>query len=127
MNYVAWQMLTGDGAKYAGLVLAIAFSTRLMSNQMSIFVGLLNRTRSQIRDIADVRIWVKDPKTENLDEVRALSDQDLYRIRGVKGVEWAVPLFKGAGAASGLGTRNSATRASWNWTTQRWWACRGGL
>ena len=95
MNFVAWQMLTGDRAKYAGLVLAIAFSTFLMSHQMSIFVGLLNRTQSQIRDIADARIWVMDPKTEYLDEVRALSNQDLYRVRGVKGVQWAVPLFKG--------------------------------
>ena len=95
MNFVAWQMLTGDRAKYAGLVLAIAFSTFLMSHQMSIFVGLLNRTQSQIIDIADAEIWVMDPKTEYLDEVRALSSQDLYRVRGVEGIQWAVPLFKG--------------------------------
>jgi hypothetical protein len=69
MNFVAWQMLTGDRAKYAGLVFAIAFSTFLMSHQMSIFVGLLNRTRSQIKDIADAGVWVMDPKTEYLDEV----------------------------------------------------------
>jgi len=95
MNFVAWQMLTGDRAKYAGLVFAIAFSTFLMSHQMSIFVGLLNRTQSQIKDIADAGIWVMDPKTEYLDEVRALSNQDLYRVRGVEGMQWAVPLFKG--------------------------------
>ncbi|MBN1568134.1 MAG: ABC transporter permease [Acidobacteria bacterium] len=95
MNFVAWQMLTGDRAKYAGLVLAIAFSTFLMSHQMSIFVGLLNRTQSQIKDITDAGIWVMDPKTEYLDEVRALSNQDLYRVRGVEGIQWAVPLFKG--------------------------------
>jgi putative ABC transport system permease protein len=88
-------MLTGDRAKYAGLVFAIAFSTFLMSHQMSIFVGLLNRTQSQIKDIADAGVWVMDPKTEYLDEVRALSNQDLYRVRGVEGVQWAVPLFKG--------------------------------
>jgi putative ABC transport system permease protein len=95
MNFVAWQMLTGDRAKYAGLVFAIAFSTFLMSHQMSIFVGLLNRTQSQIKDIADAGVWIMDPKTEYLDEVRALSNQDLYRVRGVEGVQWAVPLFKG--------------------------------
>jgi putative ABC transport system permease protein len=95
MNFIAWQMLTGDRAKYAGLVFAIAFSTFLMSHQMSIFVGLLNRTQSQIKDIADAGVWVMDPKTEYLDEVRALSNQDLYRVRGVEGVQWAVPLFKG--------------------------------
>lgn len=99
MNFVAWQMLTGDRAKYLGLIFAIAFSTFLMSHQASIFCGLMDRTRSQIRDVTDAGIWVMDPKTQYLDEVKALSDQDVYRVRGVDGIEWAVPLFKGNGRA----------------------------
>lgn len=99
MNFVAWQMLTGDRAKYLGLIFAIAFSTFLMSHQCSIFCGLMNRTQSQIQDVHDASIWVMDPKTEYLDEVKSLPDQDLYRVRGVQGLEWAVPLFKGAARA----------------------------
>jgi putative ABC transport system permease protein len=99
MNYIAWQMLTGDRAKYLGLIFAIAFSTFLMSHQTSIFCGLMNRTRSQIADVHDASIWVMDPKTQYLDEVKALPDQDLYRVRGVRGVKWAVPLFKGTARA----------------------------
>lgn len=95
MTFIAWQMLTGDRAKYLGLVFAIAFSTFLMSHQTSIFCGLMDRTRSQIKDVRDAEIWVMDPKTQYLDEVKALPDQDLYRVRGVDGVDWAVPLFKG--------------------------------
>ena len=95
MNYIAWQMLTGDRSKYLGLIFAIAFSTFLMSHQTSIFCGLMNRTRSQILDVQDAGIWVMDPKTQYLDEVKSLTDQDLYRVRGVDAVEWAVPLFKG--------------------------------
>src|SRR5215468_436233 len=88
-------MLTGDRAKYLGLIFAIAFSTFLMSHQTSIFAGLMNRTRSQITDVRDASIWVMDPKTQYLDEVKSLPEQDLYRVRGVRGVEWATPLFKG--------------------------------
>lgn len=99
MNFVAWQMLTGDRAKYLGLIFAIAFSTFLMSHQVSIFCGLMDRTRSQILDIRDAPIWVMDAKTQYLDEVKALTDQDLFRVRGVEGVEWAVPLFKGTSRA----------------------------
>src|SRR5437867_1699961 len=99
MNFVAWQMLTGDRAKYLGLIVAIAFSTFLMSHQTSIFSGLMNRTTSQIRDVRDARIWVMDAKTQYVDEVKALTDQDLFRIRGVEGVEWAVPLYKGLSRA----------------------------
>ena len=99
MNFIAWQMLTGDRAKYLGLIFAIAFSTFLMSHQTSIFCGLMNRTRSQITDVRDASIWVMDPKTQYVDEVKALPEQDLYRVRGVRGVEWAVPLFKGTARA----------------------------
>src|SRR6476620_1516920 len=94
MNFVALQMLFGDRAKYLGLVFAVAFSTFLMSHQSSVFAGVMNRTTSQIRDIEDARIWVMDPKTQYFDEVKALTDADLYRIRGAPGIEWAVPLFK---------------------------------
>src|SRR5881296_3278719 len=101
MNFVAWQMMTGDRAKYLGLIFAIAFSTFLMSHQTSIFTGLMNRTRSQITDVRDAHVWVMDGKTQYVDEVKALTDQDLFRVRGVEGVEWAVPLYKGLSRAKG--------------------------
>src|SRR5215467_269324 len=95
MNFVAVQMLIGDRPKYLGLIFAVAFSTFLMSHQSSIFAGIMDRTTSQIKDIRDAQIWVMDRKTQYFDEVKALTDDDLYRVRGVSGVEWAVPLFKG--------------------------------
>jgi putative ABC transport system permease protein len=95
MNFVAMQMLRGDRAKYLGLVMAVAFSTFLMSHQSSIFAGIMNRTRSQILDVQDAPIWVMDPRTLYFDDVKALPDDVLYQVRGVEGVEWAVPLYKG--------------------------------
>jgi putative ABC transport system permease protein len=88
-------MLLGDRAKYLGLIFAVAFSTFLMSHQSSIFAGIMQRTTSQIMDVPDANLWVMDPYTQYFDEVKALTDDDLYRVRGVKGIEWAVPLFKG--------------------------------
>jgi len=55
----------------------------------------MRRTTSQIMDVPDANLWVMDRKTQYFDEVKALTDDDLYRVRGVPGVEWAVPLFKG--------------------------------
>jgi len=88
-------MLTGDRAKYVALVFAISFSSFLITQQTSIFAGLMNRTRSQILDVTDADIWVMDPATQYVDEVYALKDSDLGRVRGVPGVRWAVPFFKG--------------------------------
>jgi putative ABC transport system permease protein len=95
LNWVALRMLTGDRAKYVALVFAISFSSFLITQQTSIFAGLMNRTRSQILDVTDADVWVMDPATQYVDEVYALKDSDLGRVRGVPGVRWAVPFFKG--------------------------------
>jgi len=92
-------MLTGDRAKYLGLIFAIAFCTFLLENQTSIFAGVLRRTGSQILDVTDADIWVMDSKTEYFDQTKALKDTDVDRVRGVDGVQWAVRLFKGNAVA----------------------------
>ncbi len=95
MNFIALKMLTGDRAKYLGLIFTIAFCTFLLENQTSIFAGILKRTGNQIADVTDAEIWVMDPKTEYFEQTKALKDTDLTRVRGVDGVQWAVKLFKG--------------------------------
>ena len=95
MNFVALKMLTGDRAKYLSLIFSVAFASFLIAQQASIFTGLMLRTASQIRDVVDAEIWVMDRATQYIDEIRALPDDALYRVRGVPGVQWAVRLFKG--------------------------------
>ena len=99
MNFVALRMLTGDRAKYFGLVFAIAFGTFLLENQTSIFANIMKRTGNQVLDVTDAEVWVMDPKTEYWEQTKALKDTDLARVRGVPGVQWAVRLFKGTPVA----------------------------
>lgn len=96
MSWLAWRMLVGDRAKYASLVLGIAFSVLLITQQASIFTGIMSRTFSAIRDVA-AEVWVMDPGVRYPDDLRPLKDDDLARVRGVPGVAWAVPFFKGTG------------------------------
>ena len=109
MNFIALKMLTGDRAKYLGLIFAIAFCTFLLENQTSIFAGILRRTGSQILDVTDADIWVMDPKTEYFEQTKALKDTDVDRVRGVEGVEWAVRLFKGNPVARTLDGKFAAS------------------
>jgi putative ABC transport system permease protein len=97
MGWVALKMLTGDRAKYLGLVFGVAFASMLMSHQVSIFCGLMLRTASQILDVRDAAIWICDPELQSVDEIEPLSDTDLYRVRGVPGVRWASRLSKSLG------------------------------
>jgi putative ABC transport system permease protein len=94
MIWVALRMLTGDRAKYLGTLAGVAFAALLIAQQASIACGLLLRTTGHIQDLADVDIWVVDPAVEYIDELRPLGDDDLYRVRGVPGVAWAVPFYK---------------------------------
>lgn len=88
-------MLLGDSAKYLALVFGVAFATLLMSQQVSIFIGLMTRTANQVLDVREADIWVMDPRVRYVDEVEPLPDAALARVRSVEGVEWAAPLFKG--------------------------------
>ncbi|VTR98813.1 ABC transporter permease [Tuwongella immobilis] len=95
MIWIALKMLTGDRAKYFGIVFGVAFASLLMGQQTSLFISLLGRTVSQIRDFREVDIWVADPKVRYIDEPFALAETDVARVRSVPGVDWAVKLFKG--------------------------------
>lgn len=95
MYRIALKMLVGDRGKYLGLVMGLTFAALLITQQSSIFTGLMTRTYSFINDLSQPDIWVMDPKVQFIDDVKPLQDTQLLRVRGVTGVEWAVPLYKG--------------------------------
>src|SRR4029077_1660453 len=99
MMYVAWRMLVGDTTKYVSLVVGLAFAVLLITQQASIFVGLMARTYGMVTDMPAARVWVMDPGVQYPDDLKPLKEPDLLRVRDVPGVEWAVPLFKSTGRA----------------------------
>jgi putative ABC transport system permease protein len=88
-------MLFGDRAKLFGLIFSIAFASFLLMNQTSIFAGIMTRTGNQVLDVIDAPVWVMDPKTSYAEEIAPMTDSQLFRVRGVESVAWAVPLYKG--------------------------------
>ncbi len=95
MNFVALKMLVGDRAKYLGIITGLTFASLLITQQMGIFLGVMARTIGAITDLSMPDIWVMDPKVQYIDDIKPLQDTQLFRARGVEGVEWAVPLYKG--------------------------------
>src|SRR5580658_3919671 len=99
MAWIALKMLIGNRGRYYAIVFGIAFAVMLMSQQAAIFVGLMRNTTSQIRDIQGADLWVMNKSVEFVDDITPMSDNDLYRVRGVPGVLWAIPFYKGTGRA----------------------------
>ncbi|MCX5879843.1 MAG: ABC transporter permease, partial [Deltaproteobacteria bacterium] len=95
MYSIALKMLIGDRGKYLGIIMGLTFASLLITQQSSIFTGLMTRTYGAITDLSQPDIWVMDPKVQFIDDVKPLQDTELFRIRSVEGVEWAVPLYKG--------------------------------
>lgn len=92
MYYIALKMLFGDKAKYFMLVCALAFTSLLMTQQSSVFMGLMRWTTATLRN-TNMPLWVMDPKVEQVNEVKPMRDTDLARVRSVTGVAWAVPFY----------------------------------
>ena len=85
--------------EFLGIVLGLTFSALLITQQGSIFCGLMLRTCAQITDITGADLWVMDPAVRYIDDVKPMLESNLYRVRGVEGVKWAVPLYKGQARA----------------------------
>ena len=61
MNGVALKMLFGDRAKFIGLVFGMAFATLLITQQASMFIGIMQRTANLISETGEPNVWVMDP------------------------------------------------------------------
>lgn len=95
MDRVAWLMLVGDRVKYVGIVCGISFAAFLITQQASIFFGLLSRTYGFVTDCGHADLWICDPKVQFIDDIKPMQDTELYRVRSLPGVAWATPLYKG--------------------------------
>jgi len=93
--YIAIRMLIGDKLKYYGLVAGLAFASFLIAQQASIFTGYSTRTTAWLNDTQGIDLWIMDPQVEFTEDSKPMSLSILSRVRGVDGVAWAVPMFKG--------------------------------
>lgn len=85
-------MLIGNRASCFGVIFGIFLATLLISQQSAIFLGLVTRSYRIVTDISEPSIWVMDPATESEDKLRSMPIGYLDVVRGIRGVEWAVPL-----------------------------------
>jgi len=94
MTDLSLKMLLGDRAKYLMLISGLTFATLLMTQQAAIFCGLMRWSGSTLSNVP-APIWVVDPMVEQVNDIDALRDTDLNRVRSVDGVAWAAPFYSG--------------------------------
>jgi putative ABC transport system permease protein len=99
MTWVALKMLTGDRSKYLAILFGVTFACFLIAEQSAIFCGVMQRTTGQIRDTHGTDVWVMNSGVRYFDDLKAISDNDVFRVRSVPGVAWAVNLYRGQAQA----------------------------
>lgn len=95
MYRLALSMLFRDKGKYFGIVMGVMLASMVITQQGSIFVGIMSRTTATITDMGWPDIWVMDPKVAFIDDTKPMQSTALSRVRGVEGVAFAAPLYKG--------------------------------
>lgn len=96
MLRVALKMLTGDRAKYTGLLFGIAFTSFLVTFAASYLSGFMTRGFALIVENGQADIWVMDPAVDSTEHLTNLPSSALDRVRSVDGVQSAVPLALGS-------------------------------
>ncbi len=95
MLLYAIKMLMGDRAKYIGIIIGLSFASFIIVQQASIFAGLMSRTYGLITDTRQPNIWVVDKQLQEINDAKPLKTTQIYRVRSIDGVKWAVPFYKG--------------------------------
>jgi putative ABC transport system permease protein len=55
-----------------------------------------------VLDVREAQVWVMDSRVRQADQGQPISDQELYRIRSIDGVDWAVPYYRGTATLKSL-------------------------
>jgi putative ABC transport system permease protein len=95
MNGVALRMLFGDRGKYLAIIFGLTCAALLVTQEAGIFLGYMIRTYSFIDDTRQAEIWVTNPQLQFTEDAKRMPDTVLQRVRGVAGVQWAQPMYKG--------------------------------
>jgi putative ABC transport system permease protein len=89
---LALKMLIGNRASCIGVIFGIFLATLLISQQSAIFLGLVSRSYRIVTDITAPNVWIMDPATESDEKLRTMPAGYLDIVRGIPGIEWAVPI-----------------------------------
>jgi putative ABC transport system permease protein len=91
---IAYKLLVNDRAKFAALIVGIAFAVFLMIQMTSIFYGVLDKASATVTNVG-ATMWVMDPAVNTVQNSIPMPDYILDAVRSTNGVKYAVPLYSG--------------------------------
>ncbi|MCX7116621.1 MAG: ABC transporter permease [Legionellales bacterium] len=94
MLKIAFKMLFHSRKKFIGMVIGATFSAFILMQQPGIYQGVTDRLVAQIHSIQEIDLWIMDKKSSTFDQPTHFNAMDIYRVKSVPGVLWAVQLYR---------------------------------
>jgi putative ABC transport system permease protein len=91
---VAFKMLVNSRKKFIGMLIGATFSAFIIMQQPGIYKGVTDRIVAQVGAITEVDLWVMGEDSRSFELPTYFTTSDLYRVRSVPGVLWAVQLYR---------------------------------
>ncbi len=95
---IAYKLLVNDKGKFAALLIGITFSVFLMVEMTSMFAGVIRNASATVTNTG-AKIWIMDRAVNTVANTIPMPDYVLDAVRSIKGVNFAVPFYSGAGLA----------------------------
>ncbi len=95
MFRIGLKMLVGDQMKYLGLLAGFFFTALMITQMTSLFVGMMSRSFTMVTHTTNADVWVMDSGVETVGEAAPMRETTLARVRGVAGVQYAMPMYLG--------------------------------
>lgn len=92
MYLIALKMLFGDKIKLIMLLIGLMMPVMLIAQQGGMFVGFMKMFASTV-DNTNAPVWIMSKNVRFADQDIPMADYELDSIRGVDGIEWAVPFI----------------------------------
>lgn len=92
---IALNMLTYNRKKFIGMLVGATFATFILTQQPSIYQGITDRLTTKINLLADdIDLWIMSDTSSNFEHPTYFNQMDIYRIRSVRGVQWATQIYE---------------------------------
>ncbi|MEQ1501120.1 MAG: hypothetical protein ABMB14_02770, partial [Myxococcota bacterium] len=106
---VAVRLRLHDRMKLLGALLGVVFATFLGTQQLGIFLGLVQKN-SLLADGIVADVWIAPHDTQQGDATTTIPERTLYEARGTPDVAWASPLLFATAALVTEGGEAKAVR-----------------
>ena len=93
---IALKLLVNDQGKFYTLIIGIMFAVFLIMQMISTLAGVVQRSAADIINVG-AKIWIMDPSVASARDNIPLPNYILDAVRSMDGVQFAVPIYYGAG------------------------------